>query len=156
MREKSLIKKNILQFLDYKGIKKATFYKETGITHGVIDQNNGMSEENLRRFLTKYPEVSTQWLIFGIGEMIKRPEKHEEISSVGDFAGIMYGGNLEPIGTQPSKDKETDMTEKEIIEMQKGYIDALKFKVDALAKENQALAEQIRSWRTHEDAIKNM
>lgn len=43
MQEKSQIKKNILQFIEYKGITKYDFYKKTGITRGVLDQNNGMT-----------------------------------------------------------------------------------------------------------------
>jgi hypothetical protein len=51
MKEKSLIKKNILQYLDSKGISKYKFYQDTGITRGVLSQNNGMSEENTARII---------------------------------------------------------------------------------------------------------
>jgi hypothetical protein len=47
MQEKSLIKKNILQFLENKEISKHKFYQDTGITRGILDQNNGMSEETM-------------------------------------------------------------------------------------------------------------
>ncbi len=77
MQEKSLIKKNILQFIDYKDISKYKFYKETGITRGVLDQNNGMSEENTARFLAKYPEINPDWLLTGKGEMLKATETSE-------------------------------------------------------------------------------
>ena len=36
MQEKSPIKKNILQYIEYKGISKYKFYQETGITRGGI------------------------------------------------------------------------------------------------------------------------
>lgn len=74
MQEKSLIKKNILQFIEYKGISKYKFYQETGITRGVLDQDNKMSEENTAKFLAYYPEVSAEWLITGKGSMIKDGE----------------------------------------------------------------------------------
>ncbi|QZO87751.1 hypothetical protein [Riemerella anatipestifer] len=74
MQEKSLIKKNILQFIDYKEITKYKFYQETGITRGILDQNNGMSEENTAKFLAYYPEVSPEWLLTGKGEMLKQPQ----------------------------------------------------------------------------------
>jgi hypothetical protein len=85
MQEKSLLKKNILQFIEYKGLSKAKFYQDTGITRGILDQNNGLSEENLTRFLAFYPEVSLQWLFFGIGEMTtseKSERNHTEKSMV--------------------------------------------------------------------------
>lgn len=71
MQEKSLIKKNILQYIDYKGISKYRFYQETGITRGILDQNNGMSEENTTKFLAYFPDVSPEWLLTGSGEMLK-------------------------------------------------------------------------------------
>lgn len=77
MQEKSIIKKNIMQFIDYKGISASTFYKETGITRGVLGQNNGMNEANTSRFLVKYPEVDANWLFTGQGEMLKK-----EISTI--------------------------------------------------------------------------
>jgi phage repressor protein C with HTH and peptisase S24 domain len=71
MSKKSTIKQNILQYVDYLGITKYTFYKNTGITRGVLDQDTGMSEENIARFLAQYPDVNPDWLIFGSGEMLK-------------------------------------------------------------------------------------
>ena len=71
MQEKSPIKKNILQYIEYKGISKYKLYQETGITRGVLDQNNGMSEENTARFIAQYPEVSTDWLLTGKGAMLR-------------------------------------------------------------------------------------
>lgn len=71
MQEKSLIKKNILQFLEIKGITKYNFYQKTGITRGILDQNNGMSEENTTKFLVCFPEINAEWLILGIGDMYK-------------------------------------------------------------------------------------
>ena len=71
MQEKSLIKKNILQFLEIKGITKYNFYQLTGITRGILDQNNGMSEENTAKFLACFPEINAEWLIMGIGSMYK-------------------------------------------------------------------------------------
>ena len=77
MQEKSPIKKNILQYIEYKGISKYKFYQETGITRGVLDQNNGMSEENTARFIAQYPEVSTDWLLTGKGSMLRRQSAPE-------------------------------------------------------------------------------
>lgn len=71
MQEKSLIKRNILQYIDSKGITKYKFYQETGITRGVLDQNNGMSEENTARILAYFPEISPEWLLTGIGPMLR-------------------------------------------------------------------------------------
>jgi len=76
MQEKSSIKENILQYIDYKGISKYKFYKESGITRGVLDQPNGMSEENTTRFLDYANEVNPTWLLTGKGEMLLSEEKN--------------------------------------------------------------------------------
>lgn len=69
--KKSIVKQNILQVIDIKGITKYEFYKKTRITRGILDQNNGMSEENIARFLACYPEIDANWLITGEGSMYR-------------------------------------------------------------------------------------
>ena len=71
MQEKSLIKKNILHFIEINGISKYKFYQKTGITRNVLDQNNGMSEENTARILAYFPEISAEWLITGKEPMLR-------------------------------------------------------------------------------------
>ena len=77
MREISILKKRILQFLDYKGIKKSKFYEKTGISNGILSQTNGLSEENLLKFLEIYQDCNKKWLLSGEGSMIN--EKSHEI-----------------------------------------------------------------------------
>lgn len=71
MQEKSLIKKNILQYLKLKDITMYEFYKKTGITRGVLSQNNGMSEENTTKILAYFQEINPEWLLTGKGSMLK-------------------------------------------------------------------------------------
>ena len=63
MRDFSVLKQRILQYLDFKGITKYECYKNTGITNGVLSQPNGMSEDNLLKFLSYYSDISTDWLL---------------------------------------------------------------------------------------------
>lgn len=70
MRDFSILKQRILQFLDIKGITKYKFYQETGIANGILSQKNGLTEENIERFLSTYPEVSSEWFLRGKGEML--------------------------------------------------------------------------------------
>jgi hypothetical protein len=79
MQENSLIKKNILQFIEYKGITKYKFYQKTGITRGILDQNNGMNEENIARCLAYFPEISAEWLLTGKGEMLKETGQSTDV-----------------------------------------------------------------------------
>ena len=70
-REISILKQRILNYLEKIQASKYECYKNTGITNGVLSQSNGMSEENLLKFLSYYDDVSTEWLLRGEGEMMK-------------------------------------------------------------------------------------
>lgn len=81
-QEKSPIKQNILLYLAQKGVSAYEFYKESGVTRGILQQNNGISEDNIARFLAYAPDVSVEWLITGRGEMFSTmQEKRQEKTS---------------------------------------------------------------------------
>lgn len=80
-REKSQIKQNILTFLEREGISEYRFYKESGITRGILQQPNGISEENIARFLAYAPNVSPTWLLTGRGEMFIGQTKQSYINT---------------------------------------------------------------------------
>ena len=71
IQKKSLIKRNILQYLAKIGVTPYEFYKKSGVTRGVLQQSNGISEDNIARFLAYAPGVNTEWLLTGEGEMLK-------------------------------------------------------------------------------------
>lgn len=73
-QEKSPIKRKILTFLSEMGISQYDFYRKTGITRGILSQNNGISEENIARFLAVYPQVSAEWLLTGRGNMLREED----------------------------------------------------------------------------------
>lgn len=74
-QEKSPIKQKILLYLDKKGVSSYEFYKKTGVTRGILTQNNGISEENIARFLDYAPDVNLDWLITGKGSMFRKNEE---------------------------------------------------------------------------------
>lgn len=74
-QEKSPIKRKILTFLSEMGISQYDFYRKTGITRGILSQNNGISEENIARFLAVYPQVSAEWLLTGRGNMLREEDE---------------------------------------------------------------------------------
>ena len=70
-QEKSLIKQNVSLYLAKKGVSDYVYYKESGTTRGILGQNNGISEENLSRFLAYAPDINPEWLLTGKGNMLK-------------------------------------------------------------------------------------
>ena len=71
MQENLPIKDKILYYLESKGITRYRFYKETGITRGILDQKNGITEDNLLKFVNYAQDISLEWLLFGKGEPLK-------------------------------------------------------------------------------------
>lgn len=67
----SSIKKRILDFIEYQGISKYQFYKESGITRGVLDSESGISEENIAKFIAYAEYIDVNWLLTGKGPMLK-------------------------------------------------------------------------------------
>ena len=88
IQEKSPIKQNILQYLATKGTTPYEFYKKSGVTRGVLNQNNGISEENIARFLAYAPDVNVEWLITGRGSMMGNNEKELTTQNIND--GVPY------------------------------------------------------------------
>ncbi len=77
-QEKSQIKQNILSYLSQVGVSPYEFYKESGVTRGILQQNNGISEQNIARFLAYAPEVNTEWLLTGEGAMLKEDKVEDD------------------------------------------------------------------------------
>lgn len=67
----SPIKKRMLEYLDFKDISMYKCYQETGMSRGVLGQKNGISEENLVRFLKTYTDIDTEWITLGEKSMLK-------------------------------------------------------------------------------------
>ncbi len=114
--KKSIIKQNISSYLKFKGISEYQCYKETGITRGVLSQNNGISEDNLMRFLACYKEVNPAWLVTGTGHMFLS-EKSNTIKGNNNIqrginSGTIVLGNKEDKGNSNNLKKEIRRLEK--------------------------------------------
>ena len=61
-------------YLAEKGVTSYEFYKVSGVTRGILQQSNGISEDNIARFLAYAPDVNIEWLITGKGNMLRNKE----------------------------------------------------------------------------------
>lgn len=80
MQDFSPIKENIIQYLEYKGISQYQFYKDTGVTRGILGMKTGLSEDNIKKVLACYSEINPLWLITGHGDMVIADKSHDMIS----------------------------------------------------------------------------
>lgn len=115
MRDFSIIKKNILYFIESQNISKYELYKNTGISNGVLSQKGGMSEENTIKFLSYYKEISADWLLTGEGSMLKTSGQNVVQNSGSDSINAQnsnvtqHNNNNELIEMLKEKDKQITM-----------------------------------------------
>lgn len=99
MREFSTLKQRILEYLDLKGITRYEFYTATGISNGILSQKNGLSEENLLKFLKIYHDINFHWFLTGTGEIIDKNTDKNQIKrsniSMQPLRVIKQGNNNE-------------------------------------------------------------
>lgn len=73
-------KERILQFIEYKGISKQSFFKETGLKRGFLDADKlqtSIPDTFIETIIASYPEINPLWLILGEGPMLKEAQQME-------------------------------------------------------------------------------
>ena len=118
-RDFSVIKRRILQYLELKGITKYAFYRDTGTTNGVLSQPNGISEENLLRFLSYYNDVNPIWLLTGEGEILltKTPKFRDNINAPKVVPQNVPIRKLQNLGTNPESPKGEETFEENVADV---------------------------------------
>ena len=77
MDKKMTIKEKILTYIEMTGKTKAEFFKSIGAAPSNFKgagKSSALNSDKVAEILTLYPDLSPDWLLNGIGEMI-RPQK---------------------------------------------------------------------------------
>lgn len=61
----------IIQYLDFKGISKYKFCKELGFSNKFLDNSSNMGTDKACKILHYYPDINSEWLLTGKGEMLR-------------------------------------------------------------------------------------
>lgn len=69
------IRERVIHFLEYKGMTKYRFYKETGISNGFLDKKGAIGSDKLKLMCDKYPDLNPLWLLLEKGEMVQKVKK---------------------------------------------------------------------------------
>lgn len=72
------IKDRILKYIEYKGLSKYKFYKETGIANGFLDKEGDITVLKSADILAAYPDLNPDWLLFDKGGMLKEANPKNE------------------------------------------------------------------------------
>lgn len=65
-----MIQEKIVKYLNFKGISKYKFYKETGFSNGFLDKTGAIGSDKCEIICSHYPDLNIEWLILDKGEMI--------------------------------------------------------------------------------------
>lgn len=66
-----MIVDRILQIIEFKGLNKSQFYKQTGLSNGFLDKVKDIGVSKLEYILNTFPEIDPGWLITGNGKMLR-------------------------------------------------------------------------------------
>jgi hypothetical protein len=78
----STIKKRIILYLDNKSISKENFFETSGISASNFKGKGAESElggDKIVKILTIYPDISPEWLLTGVGSMLRTDVASEPI-----------------------------------------------------------------------------
>lgn len=67
-------KTRLLEYLDYKGITKSEFYRQTQIKRGLLDSDKlsaTVPDTTIAKIIATYPDLNIIWLITGNGVMLR-------------------------------------------------------------------------------------
>ncbi len=128
MRKITTIKERLLQFIENQGIKKEEFYSKIGIDGANFRGKNLHSEfsvDKVVKILRLFPQISTDWLLFGNGEMLKDANAISRCSEppVHYSVDVDYKNKyFEILEELTSLSRETIKLQSKIITLQEGLI----------------------------------
>lgn len=121
-----MIKKKIVEYLDFKGISKYKFYQETGIANGFLDKEGAIGSDKCEKICSHYQDLNIEWLINGVGSMIKNNinksqlefdlEEQKRIDEFGRFMEMLEAKNY-IIDLQKQR---IEQLEAEIVQLKRG------------------------------------
>lgn len=102
------VKQRLTEFLKYLEISQSKFEKRIGAGNGFVNNIvKSIGTEKLQSIKREFPELNTEWLLYGCGEMLscpdpENPEKHGKIIPYYDAeaaAGAQYDMDMAAVST---------------------------------------------------------
>lgn len=86
------VRDRITQFIAYKRMSKRRFQASIGVSSSYIQGiTSGMSADVLHKISSTYPDLNTDWLLTGEGEMLKTTQSVGDISN-SNVSGVNVNG----------------------------------------------------------------
>lgn len=65
-----MVQQRILKYLDFKGVSRYKFYKDTGLSNGYLDKKGAIGSDKCELICSIYSDLNPSWLITGNGNML--------------------------------------------------------------------------------------
>lgn len=109
------IKERVLQFIEYQGEKKESFFENLGLSYANfkgIQKKSALGSDAIDKIISKYPDINLEWLIRGVGKMLKSisPEEMTITPQLNAYPLVMptaiggYGNNAFAFSEQDVKE----------------------------------------------------
>ena len=86
-----MIKQRILEFLNHLNIGQSAFEKKVGVGNGYVNNiKKSIGSDVIHKILTIYPELDTEWLVTGNGEMLKNINREDTNNNVYTYYNELY------------------------------------------------------------------
>ena len=88
------MKERLIKFLAHLRIGQVKFEENVGLSRGFVNTLKGnLTIKTLRKIETAYPELNTNWLINGEGDMLKTNHQSNEVNNNKGIVGIQGNRN---------------------------------------------------------------
>lgn len=65
------VKDRLVAFIKHKGLSQSRFEKSVGLSNGFVNNiSKGIGADKLQRILCVYPDLNSDWLLNGVGDMV--------------------------------------------------------------------------------------
>lgn len=70
------VKDRLVAFIKHKGLSQSRFEKSVGLSNGFVNNiSKGIGADKLQRILCVYPDLNSDWLLNGVGDMVISKEQ---------------------------------------------------------------------------------
>lgn len=122
---KTTVKERLTEYLKFKGVTKSAFGREVEVSAAYVNSiTRTISPDILKRIRLKYPDLNTDWLLLGEGEMLKTQSTNSIITGeVSGNGNQIVAGNNNRIGATPHpKPEDLEVIDAEEVELKETYI----------------------------------
>lgn len=84
----SFMRKRILNYLEYMGITKCRFYKETGLSNGYLDKGSDIALDSYEKISLHYSDLNMEWVRTGEGPMLKSVQADVSVEEASEAEGF--------------------------------------------------------------------